>query len=240
MHKLIGLFALIAACNAAIKMPITVFYESLCPDSAAFITNQLYPAVKNDFKNLVDITWVPYGKSTHSTRGSEVEFTCHHGPNECYGNKVHSCALQHIQANSYETEHTRESLILDFVTCLMRAGKNFPDNKYPGEKCARENHINNWEVIATCANSTEGNQLLKKNGELTQVFQNPLESVPSVVFNHQFEKSVQDKALMDFRGTFCLKSSEPKPFVCKTNSAGKFVISPLLIAVFTYIATKLG
>lgn len=31
------------------------------------------------------------------TNGADVEFTCQHGPNECYGNKVHACAIQHIQ-----------------------------------------------------------------------------------------------------------------------------------------------
>lgn len=33
----------------------------------------------------------------YTTQGSDTMFTCHHGPNECYGNKVHSCAIEHIQ-----------------------------------------------------------------------------------------------------------------------------------------------
>lgn len=37
----------------------------------------------------------------YSTRGSDVQFTCHHGPNECYGNKVQSCAIDHIQVRIY-------------------------------------------------------------------------------------------------------------------------------------------
>lgn len=45
------------------QVPITVYYESLCPDSAKFITEQLYPAVKGDLKDHVEITWVPFGKS---------------------------------------------------------------------------------------------------------------------------------------------------------------------------------
>lgn len=35
----------------------------------------------------------------YSTLGSDVQFTCQHGANECYGNKVHSCALEHIQVS---------------------------------------------------------------------------------------------------------------------------------------------
>lgn len=64
----------------------------------------------------------------------------------------------------------------------MRAGKNFPDNVYPGRRCAVENHVNNWDIISQCANSTDGSQLLKRQGELTSQFQNPLVSVPTVVF----------------------------------------------------------
>lgn len=37
----------------------------------------------------------------YTTLGSDVTFTCHHGPNECYGNKVQSCAIEHIQVRVY-------------------------------------------------------------------------------------------------------------------------------------------
>lgn len=33
------------------------------------------------------------------TQGADVEFQCQHGPNECYGNKVHACAIEHIQVS---------------------------------------------------------------------------------------------------------------------------------------------
>lgn len=126
------------------------------------------------------LAWLP---PQFVTQGSEVTFTCHHGPNECYGNKVHACAIEHIQANSYQVEYTRESLTMDFINCLMKAGKNFPDNVYPGQRCASENHINNWENIKTCANSTEGSVLLRKAGESTMRLKEPLTSVPTILFN---------------------------------------------------------
>lgn len=65
---------------------------------------------------------------------------------------------------------------------MMKAGKNFPDNVYPGARCARENSINSWENIQSCANSTEGSTLLKKKGEITDNFMKPLKSVPTIVF----------------------------------------------------------
>ncbi|SPP87865.1 GILT-like protein 1 [Drosophila guanche] len=222
-HKFIGAFlllsCLVAAVHSAAKVPVAIYYESLCPDSAKFITEQLYPAVKGELRDVVDLTFVPFGKSQFFTQGSEVTFTCHHGPNECYGNKVHACAIEHIQANSYQIEYTRESLTLDFINCLMRAGKNFPDNVYPGQRCATENHINNWENIKTCANTTEGSQLLRKAGEATGRLKEPLTSVPSVLFNEQFEKKVNDRAQVNFIGTLCQYVSAPQPRICAQHNA---------------------
>ncbi|KAH8247685.1 hypothetical protein KR038_008212 [Drosophila bunnanda] len=209
---------LFAAVYGAAKVPIAVYYESLCPDSAKFITEQLYPAVRGELRDVVDLTLVPFGKSQFFTQGSEVTFTCHHGPNECYGNKVHACAIEHIQANSYQVEYTRETLTIDFINCLMKAGKNFPDNVYPGQRCAQENHINNWENIKTCANSTEGSILLRKAGETTQRLKEPLTSVPTILFNEQFEKNVNDRAQVNFVGTLCKYVSAPQPRICTAHN----------------------
>lgn len=235
--KLIGLFALIAACSAQ-KIPVSVYYESLCPDSQAFITRQIYPEMKNGLSDHVQIQWVPFGKSSFETQGSDVLFNCHHGPNECYGNKVHSCAIQHIQVNSYQNDHTRESLILEFINCLMKAGKNFPDNIYPGERCARETRVNNWETIHQCANSTDGSILLKKNGELTNAFQMPLKSVPSITFNHQMDTETQATALSNFRAAACKFITFPKPQICAMNGAESAAIAPLVLAI-AYVISRI-
>lgn len=217
-HKLILLACLAVSVCSAAKVPVAIYYESLCPDSAKFITEQLYPAMKTELRDSVELTFVPFGKSQFFTQGSEVTFTCHHGPNECYGNKVHACAIEHIQANSYQVEFTRESLTLDFVNCLMRAGKNFPDNVYPGQRCATENHVNNWENIKTCANTTDGSILLRKAGETTQRLKEPLTSVPTILFNEQFDKQVNERAQQNFVGTLCKYVSAPQPRICAQHN----------------------
>jgi len=56
------------------QTPVYVYYESLCPDSQAFITKQLYPSMKM-LKDHVDLHLIPYGKSTHLTQGSDTIFT---------------------------------------------------------------------------------------------------------------------------------------------------------------------
>lgn len=47
------------------QVKIAVYYESLCPDSKRFITQQLAP-VWRDFRGVVKVKMVPYGKSTVS------------------------------------------------------------------------------------------------------------------------------------------------------------------------------
>lgn len=44
---------------------VTVYYETLCPDSQRFITQQLYPAWK-DLKDHLVLEFVPFGKASVS------------------------------------------------------------------------------------------------------------------------------------------------------------------------------
>jgi hypothetical protein len=48
------------------KVHVTVYYETLCPDSQRFITFQLYPAWK-DLRDHLILEFVPFGKSSVST-----------------------------------------------------------------------------------------------------------------------------------------------------------------------------
>ena len=161
--------------------------------------------------------------SQYTTQGQDIIFNCHHGPNECYGNKVHACALSHIQANSYQMEHTRESLTLDFINCMMKAGKNFPDNVYPGARCARENNINTWENIQQCANSSEGNQLLMRHGQATMNFQNPLLSVPTVVFADVCFELISFKFFIYF-GFY---------FICRNTRRVSAIVPRMILLVYS-------
>lgn len=103
---------------------------------------------------------------------------------ECHGNKVHSCAIDKIQVDSFQSKDTRESKTLDYVNCLMRAGNNFADSVYPSKKCARELELHNYESIESCSNNTEGSQLLQKYGELTSSLKPALTSVPTITFRN--------------------------------------------------------
>lgn len=231
LTTLLALFVLIIGATAQ-KVPVSVYYESLCPDSQAFITEQLYPVMKSPIGRFVDLKLIPYGKSNYTTQGSDTIFTCHHGPNECYGNKVHSCAIEHIQVNSYQNTHTRETLTLEYVNCLMKFIKNFPDQLFPGKQCAQQVGLENWEVIEACANQTEGSKLLQKNGEYTQGLNPPLTSVPTITFRYQ-QDDTQALALVNFGSAVCKKMMLPLPHECTNlpGSATDKAASSALIAV---------
>lgn len=181
------------------QLKVDVYYESLCPDSAKFITTQLSPAAK-DLLQYLDLHLIPFGKSTYNTQGSDVIFDCHHGPNECYGNKIHACVVDNVQTDSYRPE-SREQLVLHYVDCLMELSKK--DAPFPIERCAKEVDYKNWQNILDCANSTIGSKLLQKFGDETLDFQNPLKSVPTIVFKDQYTSEVQKRSIDDFMSAAC-------------------------------------
>lgn len=73
---------------------------------------------------------------------------------------------------------------MDYVACLMHTSMISKDAPFPGEKCARDLQLQNWQVIQECANSTEGSKLLQDYGVRTQQLSSPLAEVPTITFNH--------------------------------------------------------
>lgn len=94
------------------QLHVGIYYESLCPDSIRFIGNQLAPNYEH-FANFIDIDFVPFGKSASFARDDRLEFECQHGPAECEGNKIQSCALM-AAPNSF--------IQMQFVQCQMLRG----------------------------------------------------------------------------------------------------------------------
>lgn len=88
------------------------------------------------------------------------------------------------KVNSYQNQYTRETLTLEYINCLMQLTRNFPDQIFPGKRCAQQFRLENWEVIEQCANSTDGSKLLQNNGELTFSLNPKLTSVPTITFRH--------------------------------------------------------
>uniref|UniRef100_A0A1B6D829 Gamma-interferon-inducible lysosomal thiol reductase n=1 Tax=Clastoptera arizonana TaxID=38151 RepID=A0A1B6D829_9HEMI len=152
------------------KLVVTVFYESLCPDSKSFFVNHLLPSFLRA-PNLFEIDLVPYGKaSTQISSLGEYKFDCQHGTVECEGNKIHACAISKVQDIG-----TR----LKIVTCMI------DDNYNPfevGKKCSEKFGVN-WSSIEECANGVEGNLILKHYGDRTLSLKPRASFIPTIMLN---------------------------------------------------------
>uniref|UniRef100_A0A224XSD0 Putative gamma-interferon-inducible lysosomal thiol reductase n=1 Tax=Panstrongylus lignarius TaxID=156445 RepID=A0A224XSD0_9HEMI len=131
MSTFIILFVFIAAGSTyAQKVPVTVYYESLCPDSIKFYTTQLYPTWNSSLKSFIDLHLVPFGKSNYTRMGDNYTFACHHGEKECVGNRVQACALEIIPKSDMDLQ-------VKYINCLMSMSKSSED-VYPTKACADE------------------------------------------------------------------------------------------------------
>jgi len=101
---------------------INVYYESLCPDSKAFITQQLGP-VYQKFKKYLEVELRPYGNAKTTWQagrdpkkeGGRWGFECQHGKSECIGNLLHASLIGvpwHHQQSWHEA-------IVPIIACHM-------------------------------------------------------------------------------------------------------------------------
>lgn len=54
------------------KLKVSVYYESLCPDSINFLVKQFYPVYSTGLKEHLDVDLVPYGKAAVSINNSSI------------------------------------------------------------------------------------------------------------------------------------------------------------------------
>uniref|UniRef100_A0A2P2I703 Gamma-interferon-inducible lysosomal thiol reductase-like n=1 Tax=Hirondellea gigas TaxID=1518452 RepID=A0A2P2I703_9CRUS len=180
---------------------LDVYYESLCPDSIAFVKNQLavvYPQLKEIL--VVDI--FPYGNAKNVDNGQGgYLFVCQHGPDECAGNMMLACAKNYISDGD---------LYVEFNICVMSAR----DPPTAGELCAEELNIA-YESIAECSTSTEGEQLLHEVGVLTHALVPEVTYIPWMVVNDEHTYAIQNGAEYDLLEFVCTEyQGVSKPEAC--------------------------
>ncbi|XP_018560781.1 uncharacterized protein LOC108903177 [Anoplophora glabripennis] len=201
------LLILLQKCVQTVK--VSVFYEALCPDSIEFIDKQLFPTYKyigNDIK--VDL--VPFGNAKVTNTSGQLKFVCQHGPSECYGNKIHSCAIR-----LYSIEESTE-----FVYCSMESVD--PSSNENLEKCANSSDIS-WASLQTCFQSGQADILLEKNGIRTKNVEPAIKFIPTVIFNDRYNETLQNEALEDFMAVVC-QFLEYKPAPCRKYVYGKIEV----------------
>ncbi|XP_063908750.1 GILT-like protein 1 [Zophobas morio] len=193
-------FTAIAALAQGDTLSVSVYYESLCPDSKQFITTQLYPAYEQ-ISNYLNVQFFPYGNADITTsEDGTLNFTCQHGPNECYGNEIQACAISIDPQNS-----------IQFVDCAMASDDASNDENL--QQCAESSAIS-WDSIKECISSGLGDQLFVHYGELTDSAH--INFVPTIFFNGVFNETLQNLGQFDFLPTACLLLNE-EPSACSST-----------------------
>ncbi|KAL1457139.1 hypothetical protein WDU94_001800 [Cyamophila willieti] len=181
------------------KIKLTVYYEALCQDSAMFVTKQLYPLLitnqSTSIAHYVDVNFVPFGKSKVVNQTDEgATFECHHGPEECMGNKYQACAVKHVED---------KMLLQKFINCTMAQGYMHKETNYSvGKKCIEELKLDSV-MLETCADGKEGSDLLVMFGNKTADLKPALTSVPTVTFNDMFTAEKQSEAMKNLQSVLC-------------------------------------
>lgn len=186
---------------------LEVYYETLCPDSIAFVVNQLYPTVQQ-INDIINVSLVPYGKATEKQDGNNWVFKCQHGPKECVGNVIQACALD-ILPPTVKDAATGIPTVLSLVNCMEGA----KDPSSAGPDCASKLSID-FAPIDTCSKNSMGNQLQHQLAVRTESLNPQLYWVPWMVVNGVHNAQIQSRALYDLLGLICDTYNGPKPAAC--------------------------
>ncbi|CAD0197729.1 unnamed protein product [Chrysodeixis includens] len=198
LNKLVLVFILalkLAGSYVPEKVIVTVYYESQCPDSRRFVEGQLLPTIKL-LHEYITLKLVPFGKAK-SIRHGNGGFKCQHGPTECTGNIVQSCALDLMQERS-DLEK------VSYVECEMQTEAGTRRDM----RCVTRAGLSGREVLQ-CVDSTAGLILQLDHEYQTKLIRPSF--IPTITINRVFDQNVQNSAFQDLTGTVCsvLRNAAP-------------------------------
>ncbi|KAH6935958.1 hypothetical protein HPB50_011692 [Hyalomma asiaticum] len=183
---------------------ITLYYEGLCSPSHYFILDQLHPTYCK-LEDYLSVDIVPFGNARMHVVNGTVTFDCQHGPEECYVNEVHTCAVKYVHP-------TRK--LLDFVACTLSQDKPTEAGKPCADKVGTD-----WNVLDKCSRGPEGTQLMYEMGKRTRDHQPPIEYVPWIEVNGAHNRTIQKKAQIHLFDFACELLGTEAPRICeKTDS----------------------
>lgn len=189
------------------KVELALYFESLCPDCQLFIRQQLYPTYLK-VGEIFNLTLVPYGNAEERRQGDTWVFECQHGPKECEGNLIETCAIAILN---------NISASFPFIHCFEINSENEePQNAEPaaiGEKCAKSLGID-YEPIGACATGPKGNELEHQMALKTNALEPQHEYVPWVTLNGKHTEKMQRKAENNLLALVCEYYTGTKPSAC--------------------------
>lgn len=138
--------------------------------------------------------------------------------------------------DSFQRENTRETLIVEYINCLMTA--DFQEQPYAtfAENCATKTMVKKFDSIVKCANDTEGSKLLQQMGEMTFKLMQPLKSVPTITIRETFDSAIQKRSLDNFSLAVCENLPKPMPAVCHEISSASGITTNFVLAFLAVAA----
>ncbi|XP_043226708.1 GILT-like protein 1 isoform X2 [Amphibalanus amphitrite] len=100
-------------------------------------------------------------------RGSKVTFSCQHGPEECWANKLHACGIR---------QAANQTVSVQFVTCLMRHYRRL---RLRAQQCAEDSRLP-WVQLSACAAGSAIDPDIVRYGEMTQALRPPAHFIPTI------------------------------------------------------------
>jgi interferon gamma-inducible protein 30 len=170
---------------------IDIYIESLCPFCMNFITNSYKNFLANpNNQELANVKIVAYGNAKETWDGSKWVFQCQHGPNECYGNAIITCAQSKLDQYSAN----------QFIICLDENIQT-KDFNAATRKCLSAELA---ASVMSCADSDEGNRLLHEAAQNTPKHN----YVPWIVYNGEHVDDIQQQLMFDMLGFLCRGRSD--------------------------------
>ncbi|XP_063395230.1 gamma-interferon-inducible-lysosomal thiol reductase-like [Cydia fagiglandana] len=125
---------------------------------------------------------------------------CQHGEKECYGNKLHACAIDILK-------NTTRSVT--YISCMMSGQReNSGSNDNGATRCGKKMGIN-AEKIIKCAKGKKGEELLEYYGKETDKDVPDREGVPWSLINGKYVNGVGE--LDKWLATICAALDHPPP-----------------------------
>ncbi|XP_047984794.1 gamma-interferon-responsive lysosomal thiol protein-like [Leguminivora glycinivorella] len=160
--------------NGEDKVDLRIYYEAMCPGCIIEYT-RILPDILDKLGAYVNLKTYPYGNAWKTENG---KIQCQHGPEECYGNKLHACAIDILKDTTQYVKYT---------ACMMSGQEDGSggSNDKGATSCGKQMGIDATKIIE-CAKGEKGEKLLEKYGEETDYEVPDLRSVPWSLINGKF------------------------------------------------------
>ncbi|RZF49218.1 hypothetical protein LSTR_LSTR010948 [Laodelphax striatellus] len=226
-------FCAVARTEDMKKVAVTVYYESLCPDSMKFVVEQLYPTWMT-LSQYMDLTLVPFGRANNDFNGSDASV----GLRMEMLLKVASHATK-LLLSVASTVAFRSIVVL--LKVLSLGSTLFFWTGVKQLSCASSIGMTDYTPIEKCV-TDESDMLFVAMGNKTMELKPKLESVPAIAFKNEYKPSEQSKYRSDFKMAVCNMIMGDKPAACKgaKGSAGnlvpEFAVSVSLAVISTILS----